>query len=81
MLLLHRVWVAKASDERGAAPGSVERGEGSTCKAPRTGGSLVGSGAAEQLVHLELRAVPVQRVQQGLGRGTLEWLGGRRTEQ
>ena len=62
MLLLYPVWVAEASDRRGAVPGSVERREAGTCEAPRTGGSLVGSRAAEQLVSLELRAVPGQRV-------------------
>lgn len=62
VLLLCPVWVAEASDGRGAIPGSVERRDAGTCKAPGTGGSLVGSRAAEQLVSLELRAVPVQRV-------------------
>lgn len=37
--------MAKASDGRDATPGSVERGEGGTSEAPRTGGSLVGSRA------------------------------------
>lgn len=62
VLLLCPVWVAEASHGRGAIPGSVEGRDAGTCKAPRTGGSLVGSRAAEQLVSLELRAVPVQRV-------------------
>lgn len=41
------------------------------CKAPRTGGSLVGSRAAELAAGARAEAVPVQRVWQGPGEGAL----------